>query len=93
MEVGLLWFDNDKKRTLEEKVLRAARHYTEKFGQVPTVCFLHPNALNGGPDNVGGVYLRPAKNVLLHHFWIGLDERFEKGSTNGNGKGRAIGTT
>lgn len=74
MQVGLLWFDDDKKRTLEEKVQRAVAHYFQKFGQRPSVCYLNPGTMNGGPQAVSGVQLCTAKNVLLHHFWIGLEE-------------------
>jgi len=47
MEVGLLWFDDDPQRRLEEKVLRAAMHYERKYGQPPNLCFVHPSVFNG----------------------------------------------
>ena len=47
MKTGLLWFDDDPRRQLEEKVRRAATHYERKYGQSPTLCFVHPSAFNG----------------------------------------------
>ena len=53
METGLLWFDDDPRRQLEEKVLHAAAHYRHKYGQTPTLCFVHPNALSDNGDGNG----------------------------------------
>ena len=47
MKTGLLWFDDDPRRQLEDKVLRAAAHYERKYGQVPNLCFVHPSVFNG----------------------------------------------
>ncbi|MDY6877345.1 MAG: hypothetical protein SWK90_14235 [Chloroflexota bacterium] len=41
MKVGLLWFDDDGERGLEEKVARAARRYGEKFGRRANVCYVN----------------------------------------------------
>ena len=45
MRTGLLWFDDDPRKDLVEKVLRAAAHYERKYGQAPDLCFVHPSAL------------------------------------------------
>jgi hypothetical protein len=42
MNLGMLWFDNDPKVTLEIKVQRAAAYYRHKYGKTPTLCFVHP---------------------------------------------------
>ena len=74
MEVGMLWFDDDPRRGLEEKVARAVAHYKEKYGQSPTVCYVNPATLDGGPDLVAGVQIKPARMVLPNHFWIGVGD-------------------
>jgi hypothetical protein len=74
MNVGMLWYDDDRKRTLEEKVLRAADHYRQKFGRAPTLCLVNPRSLNGDPARVAKIELRSAHNVLQHHFWMGIAE-------------------
>jgi hypothetical protein len=78
MNTGMLWYDDDKKRTLEEKVKLAADYYRQKFGRSPTLCLVNPSSMNGAPKKVAKLELRSAHNVLLHHFWVGIAE-------NGNG--------
>ncbi len=73
MNVGMLWFDDDASRTLEEKVSRAADFYRHKYGRPPTLCLINPQAANGR-KNVAAVELRTAQNVLPHHFWVGMAE-------------------
>jgi len=79
VKTGLLWFDDDPRRNLEEKVLRAAEYYERKYGRAPDLCFVHPDAFNGNGKRpgkkVGKVEIRPGRSVLPHHFWIGVAER------------------
>jgi hypothetical protein len=78
VKTGLLWFDDDPKQRLEDKVLRAAAHYERKYGRVPELCFVHPSAFEGRKRRVkkaGGVEIRPGRSVLQHHFWLGVSER------------------
>jgi hypothetical protein len=78
MKVGLLWFDDDPQRELEQKVLRAATHYERKYGRSPDLCFVHPSALGGNGRHpvkqAGGVEIRTGRSVLPHHFWLGVAE-------------------
>ena len=78
METGLLWFDDDPKVALEEKVAQAAQRYQEKHGQRPNACFVHAGALDGkGEVQVDGITVRPSATVLVHHFWIGVHNNEE----------------
>ncbi len=77
MDIGMLWYDDDRQRQLAEKVARAVEHYRKKYGTPPTVCFVHPSLLPNGPEIAAGVALRPAKTVLINHFWIGIAEALE----------------
>ena len=45
MNVGMLWFDNDTKSELDQKIERAALYYRKKYGKVPNLCFVHPSML------------------------------------------------
>jgi len=82
MKTGLLWFDDDPRRQLEEKVTRAATHYERKYGRPPTLCFVHPSALNGNGKHpkqsdvrrAGRVEIRSGRSVLPDHFWLGVTE-------------------
>ena len=80
MKVGLLWFDDDKKRTLSEKVERAAAYYQQKYSVTPTVCYVHTSALEESEVKANGVEVRTAPTVLPNHFWIGVEERRAKKS-------------
>jgi len=73
MKIGLLWYDDDPKRDLAEKVGRAARRYQQKFGTPANTCYVHPSALSK-TRQVGPVRIAPLPTVLRHHFWIGQEE-------------------
>ena len=70
MLIGMLWFDNDKKRTLVQKVERAAAYYENKHGEPADQCFVNPAHLEKR-INVAGLTVRPSKTVLMNHFWLG----------------------
>ena len=73
MEIGMLWFDNDKKAGAAAKIERAARFYRDKYGKVPNLCFVHPSTLVGDEDTgPTGVEVRTSKTMLPNHFWIGV---------------------
>ena len=74
MDIGMLWFDDDAKRNLADKVARAVAHYRAKYGALPNLCFVHPATLPDGPAVAAGVQLRPERTVQLHHFWLGRNE-------------------
>jgi hypothetical protein len=84
MNVGMLWFDNDSKASLDVKVERAAAYYRNKYGKTPTLCFVHPSmlpeVLTTSQDEVqrkvyttDGIEVRPNRSVLPNHFWIGVN--------------------
>ncbi len=72
MRVGWLWFDNDSKRPVEEKVRRAAERYRKKFGRKPDMCYVHPQAIAGQEQQCGSVRVVAARHILPHHFWLGV---------------------
>jgi hypothetical protein len=81
MNVGMLWFDNDPKTELTVKVERAASYYRDKYGNSPTLCFVHPTMLakflQGNSEQnsfkAAGVEVRSTRSVLPNHFWIGVN--------------------
>lgn len=74
MKVGMLWFDDTRDRPLDDKIERAATYYREKYGGIPNVCYVHPSCLThtGSPDQP--IKVLSARDVLPHHFWIGVAE-------------------
>jgi hypothetical protein len=82
MKTGLLWYDGDPKRSLEDKIERAAGCYHEKYGRWPNTCYVNPQAVSGESGEGSGTACQPencksairilsAPNILLHHFWLG----------------------
>ena len=77
MEIGMLWFDNERKTTVPEKIARAVEFYRAKYKQAPTLCFAHPVTLGGAgmcrelSESVG-LDVRTSGAILPCHFWIGV---------------------
>lgn len=74
MNSGLLWFDNDPKSDLQNKVNQAAEYYRKKYGKNPNLCFVHPSMLVQENLKTNQVALRAAPSMLPHHFWIGIED-------------------
>jgi hypothetical protein len=86
MFTGMMWFDNDPKTALTEKVHRAAEYYRNKYGRIPDVCLVNPKMTPlTSPQmdaenrvNLGGgkeITLRASRSVLPGHLWIGVEEK------------------
>jgi len=74
MNIGMLWFDNDPKSDLAVKLRRAAAYYQSKYGQKPTLCFVHPSMVKNGTPAESGIELRTTRSVLPNHFWLGVNQ-------------------
>ena len=97
MDIGMLWFDNDKKSSIPSKVEKAARYYQEKYGKIPDVCYVHPKMVKGenGKRNgrkknaadhqlkIGKILVLKNDKVLPDHFWIGIQTIDDKISSGG----------
>jgi hypothetical protein len=87
MNIGMLWFDNDKNTDLNVKVNRAVRYYHKKYGQKPNLCFVNPCMIptngnqpkslksNSSPKTSNGVEIRESNSMLPNHFWIGINRQ------------------
>jgi len=80
MDTGMMWFDNDPKKTLDAKVLQAADYYRHKYGHSPDICLVNPGSLgqNGAqaePLLAGKIIIKPFRSVMPGHLWIGVDEK------------------
>ena len=73
VKVGWLWFDDDSKSSLEDKVARAAARYQARFGRSPRVCYVHRGTVGEHGLTCGRLQLRCAGNVLPHHFLFVVD--------------------
>ncbi len=75
MDIGMLWFDNDKKSDLVSKVNRAASYYRSKYGEEPNLCFVHPSMLAEEKAEAGQIAVCSNSSVLPNHFWIGVQQQ------------------
>ncbi|MGA2111319.1 MAG: hypothetical protein ABSG98_04110 [Anaerolineales bacterium] len=85
MELGMLWFDGDTQRPLQERLERAARYYSQKYGRRANTCYLHPSTIEPSGNRsdrksgrrvelVAGMVVRSSRTVLPNHFWLGVEE-------------------
>lgn len=72
MKSGMLWFDNDPKRPLTEKVERAAARFVEKYGQPANLCYANPATAEA--QTIGAITVKQARSILPNHFWLGVSE-------------------
>ena len=67
---GLLWFDDNPKRTWPQKIAPAAKRYEERFGRPVEVVFIHGDGPDHWmrPDGVRVPVLAGAKPQF--HMWL-----------------------
>ncbi|HLW02815.1 MAG TPA: hypothetical protein VKT82_29435 [Ktedonobacterales bacterium] len=72
MKLGLLWFDDDAKRKVVEKLDEAAERYEERFGVRPTLVHLNPAQAEG----LAHRRLRVCGDASLrrNYFLVGVDD-------------------
>jgi len=73
MNVGMLWFDGDRKVAVGERIERAAAYYKEKYGRPPNLCLVHPSTLDGESLQVVSIQVETSATVLPDHFWLGVE--------------------
>ena len=71
MNIGMLWLDDDKSRSIEEKVKLAADYYRQKYGKKPNMCYVNTKAIET-EIKVGKVAVLPAGHIRPQHLWIGV---------------------
>jgi hypothetical protein len=80
MKTGMLWFDNDPKTALDQKVEQAADYFRKKYGQNPDLCLVHPSMLAESQHQAGPVTVRPWRTITPGHLWIGVNEKLPLGA-------------
>lgn len=71
MKIGMLWFDNDPKKPLADKVGEASRYYLDKYKSAANCCYVHPSMLPEDDVTVDGISVKTNKVVLPGHLWMG----------------------
>ena len=71
---GLFWFDNQKKKSVVEKVRGAIEGYKKRFGGMPQLCLVNRTQfIELNLAEVDGVPIRSYRWCLEHHFIVGID--------------------
>ena len=77
--MGMLWFDNDPKTTIEQKVLNALKHHVTRFGRDAEVVVVNPKNADG--INLAelskncNVIIKAARYVTSQHMIVGFEEQ------------------
>lgn len=80
MNAGMMWFDNDPKTTLMQKIERAAAYYREKYGRTPNVCLVNPQMMTEPQLHAGHIVVQTQRVVLPGHLWIGEEDKLPLGA-------------
>lgn len=73
MKVGLLWYDDNRERDIEDIIEACARRYYEKFGIRPDTCYVNPATLSQRDLRLkSNIQVKTAVNILPNHFWLGV---------------------
>lgn len=78
LDIGMLWFDDDKKRTIDEKIDVAIEFYKNKYKQEPTVCYINDSDFSekaGKRTLIMGLRIRHSKTIIRNHFWLGVETK------------------
>ncbi len=73
MKIGLMWYDDDPKKTVEKKIEQAVARYREKYGRAPNACYVHP-AAGAPPGQQHGLRVITARTIQPNYFWVGVDD-------------------
>jgi hypothetical protein len=74
MKIGMMWFDNDPKISLTEKIARAIDYYQKKYNMLATHIWVNPGTLGGNIVNIPTITLVTSQSILPNHFWIGTED-------------------
>ena len=77
MNIGMLWFDNNTKTHIAQKIEQAALYYKNKYGHHPNYCFIHPTMVKSESmidKNDLLLKIKTAPFVLPNHFWLGVED-------------------
>jgi hypothetical protein len=73
MKAGMLWQDNEKGKSFEQKILEAKKYFTKKYGYAPDTCHVNP-VENENFLEIPGIEIIFDKTILPHNYWMGTEE-------------------
>jgi len=77
--MGMLWFDNDPKTTVEQKVAKALKHHVTRFGRDAEIIVMNLKNVEGVDlDQLSkscNVTIKVARYVTTQHMIVGFEEQ------------------
>jgi len=74
MATGMMWFDNDPKRTLEQKIKRGFEYCQDKYKTSVLAVWTHPSChVEGDSEVYGETPIIFHKSIRTNHFWYVID--------------------
>jgi hypothetical protein len=73
----LMWYDDNPKVPLGEKIDEAVEAYTRRFAISPNIVLVNENDLTES----AAVLVRSAEFVRRNNFWVGFDRTLERAPT------------
>lgn len=78
MKIGMLYFDNDSKKSVIDRADGGGSYYHKKYGVFPNLCYVHPSMLPEFDKSQkhltdAGIEIRVNRSILPNHFWIGVE--------------------
>lgn len=93
MMIGMMWFEDDKRKPLEERISQAAEYYLKKYKGQPNFCLVSSREFGAEPKVVAerlpvecaGMVVTSATDVLPFHLIIGNSRESLKTMEEGRG--------
>ena len=74
MNTGMLWFDQEISNSIQERIFKAAIYFQEKFGVLPTVCYLNPESDVSDSLELFDIEILYNGGIQPNHVWLGVKE-------------------
>jgi hypothetical protein len=72
MTTGMIWFDNDPQKNINEKIRNAIKYYQNKFGSQPTICYINPKLQEKFLESEQEIEISFNNNLSPDYIWVGL---------------------
>lgn len=68
---GMLWFDNDTRRSFGTKLEAAIRYFKAKYGNDPNIVYVHPSNMPPA-EAAQEIKVEAAESILPYHYLLGI---------------------
>lgn len=73
MSTGLLWYDNDKNKSMTQKVVDAKERYAQRFQRPANLAYVNSSDFPF-VGIVDGIEILSKHTILPNHVWVGVKE-------------------